>query len=260
MAGLITYVVGALVFHRYLWIATTISVATMLLLQMKDALEGLTRRIAPDDIFTFTKFLLLSAVVLPVLPNEQFTPFHINPFKTWLVVVAVSSVSYASLRAATLDPGRRRHHSGVAAGRRLLLDRDDGRAGEEGVGRAPTIPLCGRHPDGVRDDVPAAGCAAGDLQQGSDLRLAPAFIALAAVAIGAGWFWLRRSGPLSATGGQEPAPANPLELGAAFAVRAALPGDAGGHPARDPVPRRRGRLLAGCQSWASQTSIRSSWA
>src|SRR5437899_8918802 len=48
------------------------------------------------------------------------------------------------------------------------------------------------------------------------LRLAPAFIALAAAAIGAGWFWLRRSGPLSATPVKEPAPSNPLELRAAF--------------------------------------------
>src|SRR6266446_9343916 len=41
MAGLITYVVGALVFHRYLWVATTISVATMLLLQiLQDLARG----------------------------------------------------------------------------------------------------------------------------------------------------------------------------------------------------------------------------
>jgi len=48
------------------------------------------------------------------------------------------------------------------------------------------------------------------------LRLAPAFIALGAVAIGAGWFWLRRSGPLPVTPVKEPAPSNPLELRAAF--------------------------------------------
>src|SRR5215469_4166937 len=38
MAGLITYVVGALVFSEYFWIATTIGVVTMLLLQTKGAL------------------------------------------------------------------------------------------------------------------------------------------------------------------------------------------------------------------------------
>jgi len=33
---------------------------------------------------------------LPALPNQEFGPFHINPFKTWLVVVAISTISYAS--------------------------------------------------------------------------------------------------------------------------------------------------------------------
>jgi uncharacterized membrane protein (DUF4010 family) len=96
LSGLITYLVGALVYHDYFWIATTLTVASMLLLELKEVLEGLTKRIAPHEILTFTKFLLLTAVILPVLPNQPFGRFAINPFKTWLVVVAVSSVSYAS--------------------------------------------------------------------------------------------------------------------------------------------------------------------
>jgi uncharacterized membrane protein (DUF4010 family) len=96
LSGLITYLVGSLVYHDYFWIATTLTVASMLLLELKEVLEGLTRRIAPHEILTFTKFLFLTAVILPVLPNQPFGPFQINPFKTWLVVVAVSTVSYSS--------------------------------------------------------------------------------------------------------------------------------------------------------------------
>ena len=96
MSGLTTYVVGALVSHDQFWIATTLSVASILLLELKVALESLTRRMAPEEILTFTKFLLLTAVVLPVLPNQEYGPFQINPFRTWLVVVAVSAVSYGS--------------------------------------------------------------------------------------------------------------------------------------------------------------------
>ena len=92
----VTYLVGALVFREQFWIATTITVASMLLLELKGALEGLTQRIAPEEILTFTKFLLLTAVILPVLPNQEFGPFAINPAKAWLVVVAVSTVSYGS--------------------------------------------------------------------------------------------------------------------------------------------------------------------
>jgi uncharacterized membrane protein (DUF4010 family) len=89
MSGLTTYVVGALVYHEQFWIATTLSVASMLLLELKAVLESLTKRIASDEILTFTKFLVLTAVILPVVPNQEIGPFQINPFKTWLVVVAV---------------------------------------------------------------------------------------------------------------------------------------------------------------------------
>jgi uncharacterized membrane protein (DUF4010 family) len=96
MSALTTYVSAALVYREQFWIATTLTVASMLLLELKGALEGLTQRIAPDEILTFTKFLLLTAVILPVLPNREFGPFAINPAKVWLVVVAVSTVSYGS--------------------------------------------------------------------------------------------------------------------------------------------------------------------
>jgi uncharacterized membrane protein (DUF4010 family) len=96
LSGMITYLIGALICHNHFWIATTITVASMLLLELKEALEGLTKRIAPHEILTFTKFLLLTTVILPVLPNQSFGPFQLNPFKTWLIVVAVSTVSYGS--------------------------------------------------------------------------------------------------------------------------------------------------------------------
>ena len=96
ISALITYLVGSLVFSGYFWIATTITVASMLLLELKEYLEGLSKRVPPDQILTFTKFLLLTAVILPILPNKEFSSFQINPFKTWLVVVAVSGISYGS--------------------------------------------------------------------------------------------------------------------------------------------------------------------
>jgi uncharacterized membrane protein (DUF4010 family) len=107
LSGLVVYLVGALVYNNYFWIATTLTVASMLLLELKEVLEGLGRRISPHEILTFTKFLLLTAVILPILPNQPFGPFSINPFKTWLVVVAVSTVSYGSylLMLATKGSG-----------------------------------------------------------------------------------------------------------------------------------------------------------
>ena len=96
VSGLVVYLVGALVHLNMLWFACALVVVSLLLLELKAALEGLTERIEPEEIIAFTKFLLLTWVILPMVPNQDFGPFQINPFKTWLVVVAVSGVSYAS--------------------------------------------------------------------------------------------------------------------------------------------------------------------
>jgi len=216
MSGLATYLVGALVEHDLFWIATTISVASMLLLELKDGLENLSRRIAPEEILTFTKFLLLSAVILPVLPNQEFGPFLINPFKTWLVVVAVSAVSYGSyvLQAATKEQG------GVIVSAIL---------GGAYSSTATTVVLARRAQREKRPHL-FAGCtliASGmmylrlivlvSLFSRSVLTLVGVpFAALAAAAVIAGWVWSRLPDGLSGEVKREYHPGNPLELRAAF--------------------------------------------
>jgi len=106
MSGLITFVLGVLVQRELYWIASTIVVISLLLLELKQFLEGLSDRIRPQEIITFTKFLLLTVVILPVVPNQDFTAFKINPFKTWVVVVAVSTVSYGSYVVQKLTKGK----------------------------------------------------------------------------------------------------------------------------------------------------------
>ena len=96
MSGLVTYVVGALVSRDQLWIATTLAVLSILLLELKEFLESLSTRIPATEILTFTKFLLLTFVILPIVPDKDFGPFGVNPFKAWLIVVAISGVSYGS--------------------------------------------------------------------------------------------------------------------------------------------------------------------
>lgn len=105
VSGLATFLVGALVCYGHFWTATTLAVASLLLLDLKAALENLAARMPASEILTFAKFLFLSAVVLPVLPNQPYGRFQINPFKTWLVVVAISAISYASYVLQKLTRG-----------------------------------------------------------------------------------------------------------------------------------------------------------
>ncbi len=96
MAGVITYLSGALIGHQMYWLAATVVILNVLLLQAKEGLEKLGTIIAPAEINTFLRFLILTAVLLPIVPNQAFTQFHINPFQTWLVVIAVCGISYGS--------------------------------------------------------------------------------------------------------------------------------------------------------------------
>jgi uncharacterized membrane protein (DUF4010 family) len=216
MSALITYLIGALVSHDQFWIATTLTVATMILLALKTVLEGLAKRMAPEDVFTFTKFLLLTAVILPIVPNQEFTQYQINPFKIWLVVVAVSALSYGSYVVQKLTRAR--------GG--FLLAAILGGAYSSTV---TTVVLAKRAPrDAQMYRVSGAILIASGMMYlrlavlltlfNRELmtRLAPIFIVLAGGALGVGWLWSRRDPSGSGTPDAEQGPTNPLELRAAL--------------------------------------------
>jgi uncharacterized membrane protein (DUF4010 family) len=216
MSGLATYLVGALVYHEMLWVATTLTVASIVLLELKVHLEDMAQRIQTTDILTFAKFLLLSAVILPLLPNEQIGPFLINPFKTWLVVVAVSAVSYGSyvLQRLTKSQGG------------IILAALLGGAYSSTV---TTVVLARRSTRELQPRLFAGGIliASGMMylrltvllalfNLGLMNRLAPSFLLLGVLAIGAGWLWSRSGNENAAKLVREFEPKNPLELSAAL--------------------------------------------
>ena len=95
-AALLMFTIGACAAKGLYWIAIATGVVAVILLQEKRLLEGLANRLPRHEMRTLLRFLLLTAVILPVVPNRDFTVFEINPFKIWLVVVAVSGVSWVS--------------------------------------------------------------------------------------------------------------------------------------------------------------------
>ncbi len=96
MAALVTYGFGVAAARGFYWLTVASGVLTVLLLQEKQRLERLAINVPRREIATLVRFLLLSAVILPIIPNRTFTHFQINPFTLWLVVVAVSGLSYLS--------------------------------------------------------------------------------------------------------------------------------------------------------------------
>ena len=95
-AALLMFTIGGCAAKGLYWISIATGVVTVILLHEKRLLEGLATALPRHEMRTLLRFLLLTAVILPVVPNRDFTPFEINPFKLWLVVVAVSGVSYVS--------------------------------------------------------------------------------------------------------------------------------------------------------------------
>ena len=216
MSGLATFLVGALVYYEHFWIATALSVASLLLLELKTFLEKLALRIPPEEILTFAKFLLLSGVILPILPNQQFGRFHINPFKTWLVVVAVSGISYGSYVLQKLTKER----GGVVLAAFL---------GGAYSSTVTTVVMARRASREERPHLFAGGIliASGMMylrllalvaifNDKLVVPLAAALLVLAAAGIGTGWAWSRRADAKTSEVKREFEPKNPLELLAAF--------------------------------------------
>jgi len=55
----------------------------------------MTSRMSAKDMRAILEFLLITAVVLPLLPNRNFGPFNvINPYQIWLLVVLVSGIGF----------------------------------------------------------------------------------------------------------------------------------------------------------------------
>ncbi|MDE3186345.1 MAG: MgtC/SapB family protein [Acidobacteriota bacterium] len=216
MSGLATFLIGALTCYGHLWIATTLGVASLLLLDLKAALERLAVRIAPNEILTFAKFLLLTGVILPILPNQEFSHFHINPFKTWLVVVAISAISYASYVLQKLTKGQ----GGVVLAALL------GGAYSSTV----TTVVMARRSNTEQEPHLFSGSiliASGVMymrliillalfnRELMSILLLP-FLVLTAVAVGVGWLWTRRADASTHAVKRDFESKNPLDLLTAF--------------------------------------------
>jgi len=216
VSGLATFVVGALVAREQFWLATTITVIGLLLLELKTLLEGLSRRVPSEEIFTFTKFLLLTAVILPVVRNQTYGPFGFNPFKTWLVVVAVSAISYASYLIQLRTTGK----GGILLAAIL---------GGIYSSTVATVVLAKRakgerRPYLFSGSILIASSVAyarilalvALFSRALAMNLVLWFVAFTVVGILFGWFWTTRREPEAGAVKSEAVARNPLELSAAF--------------------------------------------
>ena len=91
----LTYSYAPLVMTQPLWVLASIFVISVLLLGSKAAINEAVSKLDTSEITTLAKLILLSIVILPLLPQNAISHWiPVSPFKVWLAVVVVSSISY----------------------------------------------------------------------------------------------------------------------------------------------------------------------
>lgn len=65
--------------------------------ELKHTFTELAQRMKNDEMITLAKFLAISGIILPMLPNENLIPdINLTPYTVWLATVVVSGISYLS--------------------------------------------------------------------------------------------------------------------------------------------------------------------
>jgi uncharacterized membrane protein (DUF4010 family) len=95
VAALLVPLLGGMVMWGEPAIAAALGVVTALVLALKPGLHNLARRMSAADLRATLEFAIISAVILPLLPNRGFGPFSVlNPAQIWLLVVLVSGIGF----------------------------------------------------------------------------------------------------------------------------------------------------------------------
>jgi len=95
LTALIVYAYGPLISLQPPWFLVLVFVALVLTLSARKKALHIAENIDPWEIPTLAKFLLLSGVILPLVPDKPISPWvPVSPFKVWLAVVVISSISY----------------------------------------------------------------------------------------------------------------------------------------------------------------------
>ena len=106
-AVIITYGLGAAVWFGYASLAVMLAITTTILLYFKAELRQFSVRTTPKDINSILQFAVLSLVILPILPSQDFGPYNaINPRQVWYMVVLISGLALAGYLALRIVGAR----------------------------------------------------------------------------------------------------------------------------------------------------------
>ncbi len=94
ISALLTFVTGSLALLVDVWIAMALGIFNAILLSEKARLETYVENLNKVEFLAALKFLLATLIILPVLPDQYYTRFRINPSHVWEIVILVSTVGF----------------------------------------------------------------------------------------------------------------------------------------------------------------------
>lgn len=95
--ALLIYLIGPVAISFPNWFLILFIVVLILILGEKPLIHRFSDTLASNEIVTLAKFLIISGVVLPLLPNQPIAPMlPVTYYKVWLAVIIVSGFSYLS--------------------------------------------------------------------------------------------------------------------------------------------------------------------
>jgi len=69
----------------------------LILTELKDTFGAISAKFDRYEFLTLGKFLVIAGVILPIVPDEPFIKdLSLTPYKIWLAIVVISSISYFS--------------------------------------------------------------------------------------------------------------------------------------------------------------------
>ena len=97
VAVLVVYLLGALSMYGRLLESCVVVVVMLWVLSAKEQLHAFAQKLSKEDILATVKFAVISALILPFLPNQAYGPPGLevlNPHTIWLFVVFISGIGF----------------------------------------------------------------------------------------------------------------------------------------------------------------------
>ncbi len=102
LLALLTYMIAPVLLRFPSWFSILYIVSILLMLGEKPQIRRFSDAFRSTEMVTFSKFLIMAGVVLPLLPDRQIAPFiTVTYYKVWMALLVVSGLSYASYLAQT---------------------------------------------------------------------------------------------------------------------------------------------------------------